>query len=61
MELNPLVRAVSTVALAATAFFTLAAFMQQGTQPTRRIYCTYTAMLSVRKLLRKYTSVETVR
>ena len=27
MELNPLVRAVSTVALAATAFFTLAAFM----------------------------------
>ena len=39
----------------------LAAFMQQGTQPTRRIYCTYTAMLSVRKLLGKYTSVETVR
>jgi hypothetical protein len=28
MELNPLARAVSTVALAATAFFTLAAFMQ---------------------------------
>ena len=27
MELNPLARAVSTVALAATAFFTLAAFM----------------------------------
>jgi len=27
MELNPLVRAVSTVALAATAFFTVAAFM----------------------------------
>ena len=28
MELNPLARAVSTVALAATAFFTLAAFLQ---------------------------------
>ena len=28
MELNPFARAVSTVALAATAFFTLAAFMQ---------------------------------
>ena len=28
MELNPLARAVSTVALAATAFFTFAAFMQ---------------------------------
>jgi uncharacterized membrane protein len=28
MELNPLARAVSTVALAATAFFTLAAFIQ---------------------------------
>ena len=28
MEFNPLVRAVSTVALAATAFFTVAAFMQ---------------------------------
>ena len=38
MELNPYARAVSTVALAATAFFTIAAFMQLPTDAVLAIH-----------------------
>jgi len=34
-------------------------FLKNSTRP-QRIFCTYTAMLAIRKKLKKYTSVERV-
>ncbi|MCW2763281.1 MAG: Mur ligase [Marmoricola sp.] len=36
----------------------LSAFLSDKSVPRRRIYCTYTAMLKLRRLLRKYTKLE---
>lgn len=39
----------------------LQAFIAQNAGAPKRIYCTYTAMLAIRKLLAKHTTVETIR
>jgi hypothetical protein len=36
----------------------LDAFLTTGANGKRRIFCTYTAMLKLRRLLRKYTKLE---